>query len=95
MAVMALAARVAELVTDLKSADASRDLIDLLNDTFDAYWNADGDDVLSAAATAQLVEALEQIAATQPHLTAKAADLQSQLDQRRREQQQTDDDFPF
>ena len=44
---------------------------------------------------ADMPEALEQIAAAQPHLTAKAADLQSQLDQRRREQQQTDDDFPF
>jgi hypothetical protein len=93
LSVMALAMRVAELVGDLRDADASRDQIESLNNAFDAYRTADDDQVLSAAATTQLVDALEQIASAQPHLTAKAADLQSQLDEWRR--QQADFDFPF
>jgi hypothetical protein len=44
-----------------------------------------------ASATAQLAEILEQVAAAHPRLTAKAADLQSQLAERRRE---TDFDLP-
>ena len=47
---------------------------------------------LSAAASAQLIEALEQIAAAHSHLTPKSADLQSQLAERQR---QTESDFPF
>jgi hypothetical protein len=81
------------LVEDLNDTDVSHDQIELLNNAFDAYRAADDDQVLSAASTTQLVEALEQIASAQPHLTAKAADLQSQLDERRR--QQADSDFPF
>ncbi len=91
-AVMALAMRVAELISNLKTADGSRNLLESLNNAFDAYRAADGDAALSAAATAQLVDVLEQIAAAQPHLTAKAADLQSQLAERQR---QTQSDFPF
>ena len=93
LSMMALAMRAAELVSDLQDADASRDQIETLNRDFDAYRAADGDLTLSAAAATQLAETLERIASVQPHLTAKAADLQSQLDERRR--QQTDFDFPF
>ena len=89
---MALAMRVTELIGDLQAADGSRHLVDLLNSAFDAYRAADEDRVLAAAATAQLVEALEHIAAAHPHLTPKAADLQSQLAERQR---RTDLEFPF
>lgn len=92
LAAMALAMRVAELISDLKAAGGSRDLIESLNNAFDAYRAADDDPALSAAARSQLVEALEQIAAAQPQLTPKAADLQSQLAERQR---QTESDFPF
>ena len=90
LTILALAMRVTELVTDLKSADADRELVDTLNNAFDDFRAADDDDLLSAAATAQFVDALEQIAAAQPELTAKVADLQSQLDERRRQ-----NDLPF
>jgi hypothetical protein len=45
-----------------------------------------------ASATALLAEILEQVAAADPRLTAKAADLQSQLAEQRRE---IDFDLPF
>ena len=60
---MALAMRVAELVGDLQAIDGGRDLIESLNNAFDAYRAADDDRALSAAAAVQLVDALEQIAA--------------------------------
>lgn len=90
--VMALAMRVAELIGDLKTIDGGCDLIESLNNAFDAYCAADDDRSLSAAAASQLAEALEQIAAVHPPLTPKAADLQSQLAERQR---QTESDFPF
>jgi len=90
--VMGFAMRVAELIGDLKAAAGSRELIEALNMAFDAYCAADGERSLSAAAAAQLAETLEQIAAAHPHLTPKAADLQSQLAERER---QTESDFPF
>jgi len=90
--VMALAMRVAELIGDLKAIDGGRDLIESLNNAFDAYCAADDDRSLSAAAASRLAEALEQIAAAHPPLTPKAADLQSQLAERQR---QTESDLPF
>jgi hypothetical protein len=83
LSLAAVAMRVAELIGDLKPAGKSR-LIELLNEAFDAYRAADDDQVLSAAATSRLVAALEEIAAAHPKLTPKAADLQSQLAERRR-----------
>jgi hypothetical protein len=90
--VLALAMRVAELIDDLQTAGASRDLVESLNTAFDAYRAADADAALSAAATALLVDVLEQIAAAHPHLTPKVADLQSQLAERQR---QVVSDLPF
>ncbi|MCU0873495.1 MAG: hypothetical protein MUE50_14230 [Pirellulaceae bacterium] len=92
LAVMALAMRVGEVISDLEDAGGRRDLIELLNNAFDAYRTADGDAALSAVATTQLAEVLEQIASALPHLTAKAADLQSQIAERQRQAQS---DFPF
>ncbi len=90
LSMMALAVRLAEIVSDLQDAGASHDVIESLNVAFDAFRAANGDFSLTASATSQLAEVLEQIAAAHPVLTVKAADLQSQLDERRRQ-----DDLPF
>ena len=77
--VMALASRMAELVMDLKEAGAVRSLIQRLNVAFDTYRK---DPLVSKP----LIDALEKIAAVFPDLTPKVADLQSQLDARKRSQ---------
>jgi hypothetical protein len=79
----ALAMRVGELITDLKEASARRQLLDALNNAFDTLRQAD-DQLFAASVSVQLVDALEEIAAAYPHLTPKAADLQSQLDELQR-----------
>jgi hypothetical protein len=88
LTMMGLAMRVSELVTDLKSAAPER--VEVLNDAFDAYRAADGDPTLSDAARRRLVDLLEEMVAAVPEMTSKAADFQSQLDQRQR-----DSDVPF
>lgn len=85
LSIMALAMRLAELVADLKRAGASRALIDLLNQAFDDYRAANESRRSSEPATQALHAALEQIAAAQPQLISKAADLQSKLDERQRD----------
>jgi hypothetical protein len=83
-AIIALATRMTELVSDLKSAGADRALIDRLNRDFDDYRATSDDPQLTAMATSSLVESLEAVAAAHRPLTGKVADLQSQLDQRLR-----------
>jgi hypothetical protein len=89
LSVMALATRVAELVGDLKSDPAQREIIDALNLAFDAYRNSQEDHAMAGATAKQLAAVLEDIATKEPQLTAKAADLQSLLDQRHRRDQRS------
>lgn len=82
---MALATRVAELVADLQTA--SPELVQPLNACFDAYRRVIDDPSQAAAARRRLAASLEQIASAAPSLTSKAADLQSTLDEYRRQQE--------
>jgi hypothetical protein len=84
LSMLALASRVGELVADLKEAQAGRHLLDALNNAFDGFRAAFDDFAMSKVAAAQFVEALEEIASAVPRLTAKVADLESQLDELRR-----------
>jgi hypothetical protein len=84
LATMALAMRLAELISGLQECGAARKRIESINGAFDNYRRAledgnspDSDGLILASSTAELIEALEQVAVAHPQLTPKAADLQS------------------
>jgi len=81
LALFALATRVTELVSDLKSSGAPQQLVDQLNCAFDDYRDSAADSVLSQSAARQFVEVLEALASDQPNLIPKVADLQSKIDE--------------
>ncbi len=79
--ILALATRVAELISDLQTEPADRESIDALNSAFDAYRAAQHDGAMAATSREDLATILERIASAHPTLTPKASDLQSLLDE--------------
>lgn len=90
LSLFAVGARLAELISDLKSRQAPRALIDQLNEAFDELarvirqWlvaqatRQRGDEpVLMGGAVEQMIASLESVTTALPELTAQSADLQS------------------